>query len=121
MRAFALAFGLALICLPVSAAEPAPADGACAGRPRASGPCASLRAKDQADKLAPKRGGETSFVGDRRSPAGKMGEKREWESARDRIDAALGQGQCDEARKIAVDEGLHDLAAQIRRACRGRS
>lgn len=38
-----------------------------------------------------------------------------------RIDASLRAGDCEGARAKAVDEGRHELAARIRRACRAAS
>ncbi|HEY8574197.1 hypothetical protein [Phenylobacterium sp.] len=107
MRCVAVALGLSLLAMPALAADP---------------PAKPLTPAEKAaaDKLRPASSGMDSFVGERRGGKNAAGGKREWESTRDQIDGALQQGDCDGARKIATNEGLHDLAAQIKRACRKR-
>lgn len=46
---------------------------------------------------------------------------REGRELREAIDAALADGRCEDARKIAVDKGRHELAARLRRACAAAS
>ncbi|HEY8616751.1 hypothetical protein [Phenylobacterium sp.] len=115
MRAVVVALGLAALSLPALAlaqAQPAePAQPAPQAAP-------SARERMEADKLRPGRGQLESYVGEKKGSGVGGDDKRKWESTRDKIDAALAQGDCAGARKIATNEGLHDLAAQIRRACK---
>lgn len=112
MRALALALGLAVLSAPAlaqaPAAAPAPADK----------PEITARERMEADKLRPGRGQLESYVTERKGSGVGGDDKRKWETTRDKIDQALQQGDCDGAHKLATNEGLHDLAAQIRRACR---
>jgi len=114
MRSVVLALAVAVVSAPAFAQDPAPAPAPAA--PAAAAP--SARERLEADKLRPGRGQLESYVTERKGHAIGGDDKRKWESTRDKIDAALQQGDCDGARKLATNEGLHDLAAQIRRACR---
>ena len=122
MRAFALGLALTILSAPAFAQDPAaPAAAAPTAAPASSDkPAPELTARERmkADKLRPGSGQLQSYVGERKGSAVGGDDKRKWESTRDKIDAALQQGDCDGARKLATNEGLHDLAAQIRRACR---
>ena len=111
MRSVVLALAVAVISAPAFAQDPAPAPDAPAAAP-------SARDRMEADKLRPDRGQLESYVTEKKGHGIGGDDKRKWESTRDKIDAALQQGDCDGARKLATNEGLHDLAAQIRRACR---
>lgn len=117
MRSVVLALAVAFLSAPALAQDPAPAP---AAAPAAEKPAPQITARErlEADKLRPGRGQLESYVTERKGSAVGGDDKRKWESARDKIDAALQQGDCDGARKLATNEGLHDLAAQIRRACR---
>lgn len=114
MRSVVLGLALALLSVPALAQDPAPAPPAAT----AEKPEITARERLEADKLRPGRGQLESYVTERKGSAIGGDDKRKWESTRDKIDAALQQGDCDGARKLATNEGLHDLAAQIRRACR---
>lgn len=115
MRSVVLALAMAFLSAPALAQDPAPAPAAAAEKPAAE---TTARERMEADKLRPGRGQLESYVTQRKGHAVGGDDKRKWESTRDKIDAALQQGDCDGARKLATNEGLHDLAAQIRRACR---
>lgn len=41
----------------------------------------------------------------------------EWNAVLAKVQAAVADERCEDARRIAVDEGRHELAARIRRAC----
>ncbi|HVI32473.1 hypothetical protein [Phenylobacterium sp.] len=115
MRSVVLALAVAVLSAPAFAQDPAPAPTAPA---TAEKPEITARERLEADKLRPGRGQLESYVTERKGSAVGGDDKRKWETTRDKIDAALQQGDCDGARKLATNEGLHDLAAQIRRACR---
>lgn len=117
MRSVVLALGVALLSAPAFAQSPAPEPAPAADKPASA---TSARERLEADKLRPDRGQLESYVSQRKGSAVGGDDKRKWESARDQIDLALQQGDCAGARKIATNEGLHDLAAQIRRACRSK-
>lgn len=119
MRSVVLALAVAFLSAPALAQDPAPAP---AAAPAAEKPAPQITARErlEADKLRPDRGQLESYVTQRKGHAVGGDDKRKWESARDKIDLALQQGDCAGARKIATNEGLHDLAAQIRRACRSK-
>ncbi|WP_334163664.1 hypothetical protein [Phenylobacterium sp.] len=116
MRSVVLALGAALLSAPAFAQDPPAAPAA----PAAEAATPSARDRLEADKLRPGRGQLESYVSERKGSSVGGDDRRKWDSTREQIDAALAQGDCAGARKIATNEGLHDLAAQIRRACRSK-
>jgi hypothetical protein len=47
--------------------------------------------------------------------------RQAWEALKAKVDPALAAGRCDEARAILVDEGRHELADKVEKACKARS
>ncbi|HEY8616750.1 hypothetical protein [Phenylobacterium sp.] len=108
MRVLVALVGLGLLAAPGLAngqTAPAPPDRDPAGcRVGASVGCPSLRAG--ADP-------QMQFASVRRRQA--------WEALKAKVDPALAAGRCDEARAILVDEGRHELADKVEKACKARS
>lgn len=86
------------------AAGRAPVDSRCSLGNRSSAACGMLRAGPEA--------------GVRFDGAERQRERRDLYAS---IDASLVAGDCEGARAKAVDDGRHELAARIRRACKAAS
>lgn len=111
MRRLVLAFSLAALALPVAAsAQPK----GCTADNAAS--CDATKRETLADKqFGVKTDGMTSYV--RRSA--RDNDKKDRQSVEQQINEAIMAGRCDDATKIAKDNGYHAAVSQIRRSCKG--
>ncbi|HEY8574198.1 hypothetical protein [Phenylobacterium sp.] len=110
MRPLPLLLGLAVLALPaLSSAQTAPA----------REPAEPRSLCTHATGWAP---GDCARPGAMPSPQVRM--RYEMQNGRlevlDQVNAAIAQGRCADARRIAVDKGEHAMAAQVRKACKGK-
>jgi len=108
MRALALSIGLLALALPAAAL--AQAQGCTAS---SAANCDATKRESLADKFAPKSDSMDSFT-----RKGRDRDKNERQAVEQQINEAIMAGRCEDARKIAVDNGYHAAAAQIRRTCK---
>ncbi|MGA0608173.1 hypothetical protein ACO2Q0_19450 [Phenylobacterium sp. VNQ135] len=111
-------FAVGLSCLALVAAAPAFAQGVSngqAGAPNAVG-------RDPCPFSASSPGCPSLRMGPRPGALFDAFERRrERNTLYASIQASLDRGDCENARAKAVDDGRHELAARIGRACKGRS
>lgn len=109
MRALAVSIGLLALALPAAAS--AQAQGCTAS---SASNCDATKRETLADKFAPKADDMGSFA----RKGSRDRDKNDRQAVEQQINEAIMAGRCEDARKIAVDNGYHAAAAQIRRTCK---
>lgn len=111
MRRLVFAFSLAALALPMGAS--AQTKGCTADNPAL---CDATKKESLADKeFGAKADGMNSYV--RRKS--RDDDKKDRQSVEQQINEAIMAGRCDDATKIAKDNGYHAAVSQIRRSCKG--
>lgn len=111
MRRLVLAFSLAALALPMAASAQTKG---CTAENASS--CEATKRESLADKqFGVKSDGMTSYV----RKTARDNDKNERLSVEQQINEAIMAGRCDDAVKVAKDNGYHAAVSQIRRSCKG--